>query len=82
MEDYECGGNSIRFYGTGHCFFMRGRKKGEQGEEDGFLGEWDVELVNLALEVTDRHFEFQGINNVRYLLSYSASKDGKISFEL
>lgn len=54
----------------------------KEDEKEEFHGEWDVELVNLPLEVSEKHFEFQGINNVRYTLNYTATKDGKISFEI
>ena len=68
-------------YGPGNMLWLRGRRpEGYNGNEKGPTGLWDVELINLALEVSETKFVFEGINNVRYLLAYQALSNGSIEF--
>lgn len=46
--------------------------------EVSFEGKWNLELRNLALEVSSREFSFEGCNT--NTLSYEATADGKIVF--
>lgn len=59
-----------------------GHSQKDKSHENSVLGSWQVEPINLALEVSSKHFSFQGINNIRYLLAYRATKKGHIEFEL